>query len=185
MGTKKKNSSKGGIILLIFAWAVIGSVISGVFFYILGRGNCPCVVEEVEGYSEEAVPFSREALVEALLEFGVEYPHIAMAQSIVETGHFKSVIFNENNNLFGMKLARRRETVATGENRGHAVYEHWRESVRDYKLWQEYVKSVKPKHFKSEEAYFRYLSAVYAKNKRYVKVVKRVIKREGLTAIST
>jgi hypothetical protein len=36
-----------------------------------------------------------------------------------------------------MKLARQRDTTAIGENRGHAKYKNWQDSVKDYKLWQD------------------------------------------------
>ena len=64
---------------------------------------------------------------------------IVVAQAILETGGFNSLVFYENNNLFGMKQARIRETTATGSNRGHATYDNWVDSVDDYILWYTYV----------------------------------------------
>lgn len=57
------------------------------------------------------------------------------AQAGFETGNFTSVIFKENNNLFGMKLPKVRKTTAIGENRGHAVYRTIEDSVKDYWLY--------------------------------------------------
>jgi hypothetical protein len=57
------------------------------------------------------------------------------AQSAFETGNFSSVIFKEQNNLFGMKLPKIRKTVADGEARGHAVYNSVEDSVTDYRLY--------------------------------------------------
>jgi hypothetical protein len=62
---------------------------------------------------------------------------VVLAQAKWESAHFKSKVFQENNNLFGMKLARQRNTTAVGENRGHAKYDNWQDSVKDYKLWQD------------------------------------------------
>ena len=44
-------------------------------------------------------PFSEEALIEAIKLMKFEHPHIILAQAKVETGHFQSRIFLENNNL--------------------------------------------------------------------------------------
>ena len=57
------------------------------------------------------------------------------AQAAHETGNFTSDIFKENNNLFGMKLARVRKTTAIGENRGHAVYASIEDCIKDYWLY--------------------------------------------------
>ena len=84
-------------------------------------------------------PFSPECLKTAL-EIFVDKPAIAFAQVILETGNFTSAIYLENNNLFGMKLAKCRVTTAIGENRHSAVYRSWFDSLIDYKLWQEYWK---------------------------------------------
>ena len=54
-----------------------------------------------------------------------------------ESGNFKSKIFRENNNAFGMRLAKRRQTTAVGKNRGYAIYNDWYDSVYDYWLWYE------------------------------------------------
>lgn len=84
--------------------------------------------------------FSEIMLKMALYDL-VEHPHIVYAQAILETGNFTSAIFLENNNLFGMKHPRQRETLSLGHNRGHAKYKSWQDSVRDYAKWQEYYKS--------------------------------------------
>ena len=46
-------------------------------------------------------PFSEKALIELLKDCNMKYPHIVLAQAKVESGHFKSRIFRQNNNLFG------------------------------------------------------------------------------------
>ena len=60
------------------------------------------------------------------------------AQAKHETGNFKSAVYKENNNLFGMKLARKRKNTITGENRGHATYKSRLKSIYDYFLRQQY-----------------------------------------------
>lgn len=125
---------------------------------------------------QEIDTFSQEALVIMLKELNVKYPHIVLAQSIVETGHWTSHIFLENHNLFGMKQARRRITTADGTARNHAYYGHWRESVYDYAFYQcRYLSKLD-----SEEEYFRYLGSSYAEAPNYVSSLKTVIQRESL-----
>ncbi len=51
---------------------------------------------------KENYDFSEPKLKEYILDLNIRFPHIVMAQAKVETGHFTSPIFRENNNLFGM-----------------------------------------------------------------------------------
>jgi uncharacterized FlgJ-related protein len=67
--------------------------------------------------------------------FTPEMSRMIFAQAAHETGNFTSDIFKENNNLFGMKLARVRKTTAIGENRGHAVYKSVEDCIADYWLY--------------------------------------------------
>jgi hypothetical protein len=83
------------------------------------------------------LPFTPENLKSEIQKQGIIHPDVAMAQATWESGHFGSPIFKENNNLFGMKLAHQRKTTAIGKNRGHAKYNNWQDSVKDYKLWQD------------------------------------------------
>ena len=120
--------------------------------------------------------FSKEALAEELKRLNVKYPHIVMAQAMIESGHFQSNIFRSNHNLFGMKEARQRVTTARGTNLNHAYYENWKESVIDYAMFQAaYLKDLK-----TEAAYLLYLDANYAEAQRYDSAVKKMVEREKL-----
>ena len=120
--------------------------------------------------------FSQDKLVEMLKDLNVKFPHIVLAQAKTESGHFKSGIFFENNNLFGMKEAQRRITTAEGTNRNHAYYNHWRESVYDYAFYQcRYLSGIK-----SEADYFQYLGASYAEDTQYVSKLKNMVDKESL-----
>lgn len=131
---------------------------------------------ETQIFIAEVDTFSQDRLVSMLKDLNVDYPHIVMAQSILETGHWKSDIFLENHNLFGMKQARRRITTAEGTSRNHAYYNHWRESVYDYAFYQcRYLSKLD-----TEEEYFEYLGASYAEAKNYVNMLKKVIKKNNL-----
>ena len=121
-------------------------------------------------------PFSEDSLIFILNELNVKFPHIVLAQSIVETGHWTSRIFKENHNLFGMKEAYVRVHTAKGTQHNHAYYENWIESVYDYAFYQcRYLSSIS-----TEESYFKYLSKSYAESPTYVQSLKRVIEDEKL-----
>lgn len=121
--------------------------------------------------------FSEEKFIEELKRLNVKFPYIVMAQAIVETGHYKSEIFKENHNLFGMKQAKLRINTAKGTQKGHAYYDNWHQSVYDYAFYQcRYLSNLK-----SEMEYFLYLSNVYAEaGGGYVNLVKKVIEKEKL-----
>jgi len=67
--------------------------------------------------------------------FDSEQAKLIVAQAAHETNNFSSRIFRENNNLFGMKLAVIRPTLATGQNRGHATFKSVSDSINDFMLY--------------------------------------------------
>jgi uncharacterized FlgJ-related protein len=120
--------------------------------------------------------FSEEKLIEKITELNFRYPHIILAQAKLESGHFKSTIFLENNNMFGMKEAKLRANLAKGTNRGHAYYETWQESVIDYALYySSYLRSIN-----TEGEYFEYLRQNYAEDPTYVQRLKQIINKQDL-----
>ena len=120
--------------------------------------------------------FSEVKLIEKIKELNFRFPHIILAQSYQETGHYKSGIFLENNNLFGMKEAKLRSNLAKGTNRGHAYYETWQESVIDYALYYStYLSDIK-----TEGEYFEYLKQNYAEDPTYVQRLKALINKKEL-----
>ena len=126
--------------------------------------------------NENNTKFSSDTLIYMLKELNVKFPHIVLAQSIVETGHWTSKIFLENNNLFGMKEAYVRVHTAKGTQYGHAYYENWEESVYDYAFYQcRYLGAIR-----TEDEYFNYLSNSYAEAPNYIKILKQVIVDEKL-----
>tara|TARA_B110000285_G_scaffold230394_1_gene296919 strand:+ start:691 stop:1281 length:591 start_codon:yes stop_codon:yes gene_type:complete len=120
--------------------------------------------------------FTQDRLVAELKRLNVRYPHIILAQSILETGYYESRIFKENNNLFGMKQARARATTALGTQLGHAYYDDWNASVVDYALYQAaYLNKLR-----SEKKYLNYLEKNYAEAKDYDKRLINIIEKENL-----
>jgi flagellum-specific peptidoglycan hydrolase FlgJ len=119
--------------------------------------------------------FSEELLIEAIKQMKLDHPHIVLAQAKLETGHFRSTIFLENNNLFGMKQARSRPTTALGTHRNHAVYSNWRESLIDYALYSAYYVQDK-----DEEEFYEHLNDNYAQDPIYNVKLRNVVEREEL-----
>jgi hypothetical protein len=157
-------------------------------FFFLGRYTSPEIIRELEGeiivlHGERPnsmdQDFSRDKLIEEIKRLNIKFPHIVMAQSIIETGHWTSEIFMHNHNLFGMKEARIRVNTAEGTNLNHAYYRDWKESLYDYAFYQcRYLGKIK-----TEEEYFQYLSGSYAESPKYVSALKSVIKEEELKKI--
>ena len=119
--------------------------------------------------------FSPEKLKAYLLELNIKYPHIVLAQSQLETGGYKSAIFKENHNLFGMKVATQRPTTNKGEESGHAYYDSWRESVVDYAFYQAKYLS----NLKSEAEYLQYLKQYYAEDTNYMPKLLDILSKQN------
>jgi len=173
----------------IFTGLIVIATILSVFFYSLGKSSVQAQIKDdfpnYETYGEVKYirvfeclnePFSEKALVQMLEDLNVKYPHVVLAQAILETGHFKSEIFKQNNNLFGMKEAKVRQHTADGTNLGHACYDSWQESVIDYALYQARYLS----HIKSESEYLLYLNERYAESGNYDVTVLGLVDRLSL-----
>jgi hypothetical protein len=122
--------------------------------------------------------FSESEFVNVLKMHEIRFPHIVLAQAKLETGNFKSPIFIENHNLFGMKEALSRYTTSEGTESNHAYYRTWRESVYDYGIYQDkYLKNVK-----SDDEYYAMLKS-YAEASDYVEKLKNMVEKENLKSL--
>ena len=115
--------------------------------------------------------FSEERLRSRLEELNVRFADVAMAQAKLETSGFRSRIFKENHNLFGMKEATMRVNLARGTQYGHAYYNSWEESVLDYAMWC----AAYANHCRSNEQFLELLSGYYAEDPDYVSKLKRIM----------
>lgn len=115
--------------------------------------------------------FTRDKLKNYLEQLNVKYPDVVMAQAEIESGHFTSKLFRENNNMFGMKISTSRPTTQNGEQNGYAYYNTWRESVLDYAMYSAcYLNKIQTK-----KEYLQYLGKNYAEDSCYVqKICKRI-----------
>jgi uncharacterized FlgJ-related protein len=132
--------------------------------------------KNVEAVNEEInSSFTREALIEEIKCHGFKYPDLILAQALLETGHFKSTIFKENNNLFGMKQPRKRYTLCKGSNLKHGVYDNWKISVEDRMIYDTlYLKDM------TRTQYLKFLDNVYCKSGYYSRTLENLIKKNDL-----
>ena len=99
-----------------------------------------------------------ENLYAALKKHGIKYPKIVLAQAILETGHFRSRVCNEYNNLFGLR-----------HSKGYFTFIHWEESVVAYRDKVQY------KH-RENENYYAFLKRIgYSTSKDYVRKVREIV----------
>jgi len=119
----------------------------------------------------EGREFSEEKLIEKIHRLNFKFPHIVLAQAKLESGNFKSAIFLENHNMFGLREARLRANLAKGTNRSHAYYDSWEDSLLDYALYY----STYLGRLRSESEYFQYLQQSYAEDPTYVRRLKEMI----------
>lgn len=179
---KKDLTYKSVKVLHYILASVILSILTYMYGYLEGREDqiIHLTPQEKEiiflNVSDTTGEFSTDKMVYLMKELNIKYPHIVFAQSLIETGHFDSKIFKENNNLFGMKQARTRVTTAQGTQYNHAYYDNWRESVYDYAFYQcRYLSGLK-----NEEEYLAYLGRSYAEDPNYVSKIRGLVKRENL-----
>lgn len=124
----------------------------------------------------EPVLLTHELLYEVINEKNIKHPEVVFAQAVIESGHFKSPLFISKNNLFGMKVPKKRETTAVNKgNKGYAKYHSWDSSVDDYLLWQQFT--LKNKSELTKTQYLSLLGKIYAKDKNYITSLKRVMNK--------
>ena len=106
----------------------------------------------------DAKELTIENLYAALKRHGIKYPKIVLAQAILETGHFRSRVCNEYNNLFGLR-----------HSKGYFTFNHWEESVVAYRDKVQY------KH-RENENYYAFLKRIgYSTSKDYVRRVREIV----------
>lgn len=174
---QKLEYEKLGVLAYTKAIFILVSLVIGAAFSAVPRTDVKNLSpEEKLIIIRENREFSEEKLKKEIYSLNFKFPHIVLAQAYLESGNFKSKIFIENNNLFGMKEAKIRSTVSRGTNRNHAYYEGWQESVIDYALYYAtYLSDIK-----TESEYYGYLQQMYAEDPHYVTRLKEIVKRKNL-----
>ena len=102
----------------------------------------------------------QEGLMEALEYYEIKHPQIVYAQAILETGHFKSNVCLNYNNLFGLY---------DSKNKDYYKFNHWAESIVAYKEWIQ-------KKYQPPNNYYVFLEEVnYASDKEYISTLKSIV----------
>lgn len=103
----------------------------------------------------------QEGLMEALEYYEVKHPQIVYAQAVLETGHFKSNVCLNYNNLFGLY---------DSKNKDYYKFNHWAESIVAYKEWIQ-------KKYQPPNNYYAFLEEInYAEEKSYTILLKEIVK---------
>ena len=104
----------------------------------------------------------KDGLEEALIYYKVHHEDIVYAQAILETGHFKSRVCLEYNNLFGLYNSRKKQ---------YYRFNHWSESVIAYKNWIQ-------RRYKPSEDYYIFLDRIkYAESIEYIPLLKKIVNK--------
>ena len=102
----------------------------------------------------------QEGLMEALEYYEIKHPQIVYAQAILETGHFKSNVCLNYNNLFGLY---------DSKNKDYYKFNHWAESIVAYKEWIQ-------KKYQPPNNYYVFLEEInYASDKEYISILKSIV----------
>lgn len=129
----------------------------------------------VEVMPRMELPTMEDSVAYEISKLDFKYPHIVLAQAKLESGNFTSTLFQNNNNMFGMKMPSRRPTTAIGKKASYANYNTWVCSIQDQKIY--YSKYL---DHKTEEEVYTYLSKYYAEDIRYVQKLQKIIEKEKL-----
>lgn len=99
-------------------------------------------------------------LIAALNYYNVKFPEIVYAQAVLETGHFKSRICKEYNNLFGLYNSKTKD---------YYKFNHWSESIIAYLKYIQY-------RYDSSIDYYEFLKRIkYARDSKYIHKLKRLV----------
>ena len=102
---------------------------------------------------------TRKLVLKELRRLGVKHPRIVLAQSVLETGHYKSAVCKTHNNLFGFRV-----------KSGYLKFKDWKECCAYYKRWQD-------RHYNPNEhqSYYGFLREIgYAEDPEYIVKVKTI-----------
>ena len=152
-----------GLLLIV---ALVSLVEKPKVIYVQNWERIPVVV-----YRDKPDMFTEDKLIRYLKALNIKYPEVVFAQAVIESGNFTSKKFKKDNNLFGMKKARSRATLALDSEGNYARFNTWRESVIDYALYQ----SMFVRKIKSRDAYISHLADSYATSPNYSKHLIKVI----------
>ena len=163
-------------ILLGLTLLIIGVIVS--FGTLSGQKNTDVeeekfithVIKEIEKKKKHSL--TDKEVLDYIISLNIRFPKVVLAQAKLETGNYKSHVFQTKKNLFGMKLARSRPTTGQGSGAGYAHYKSWKESVIDYALLQ----TSYYRHCRTEQQYMEQLQRTYCENNMYIVHLRELMK---------
>jgi uncharacterized FlgJ-related protein len=159
----------------IIALAVIVAAISTIVSFSVSLDK-KLIERQVIVIMEKQNRFDSTKLISEIKKMNFAFPYIVYGQAVLETNNFRSRIFLENKNLFGMRVATQRVNVCKGSQYDHACYNSWIDSVIDYGLYYATYLS----RLTTESDYYDYLSQFYAEDKNYISKLKEIIETKNL-----
>jgi hypothetical protein len=116
------------------------------------------------------IPLTKENVYNEIIANGIVFPDVVFEQCLLESKHLKSDIAIENNNLFGLRVYPNADTTyAIARNRGHLVFKHWTESVKEYARYQ------RRNFLDKKDVYYKFLkSSGYAEAENYINTLKGI-----------
>lgn len=121
--------------------------------------DIPIKLEQPEFFLED-IP-TKELVRDACEHYGIKHIDIVVAQSILETGMYRSEQCLKHNNLFGLYNSRRQV---------YFRFNHWTESVKAYRDLIQY-------RYTGGD-YYKWLDKIgYAEDSLYIIKVKGIVKR--------
>ena len=153
-------------VVIIVPWSIVILLLLQIKNIVLATKDKPIPIIEVADtiINEQPKFFSqtpKEGLEEALSYYGLEHKDIVYAQAVLETGHFKSNVCLNYNNLFGLY---------DSKSKDYYKFNHWTESIIAYKEW------VQTK-YQPPNNYYTFLEEInYAEDENYTKLLKEIVK---------
>ena len=146
---------------------IIGSIIIGIFLMQVNYNNTKIPVEEDIPIKLEQPEFfledipTKELVRDACEYYGIKHIDIVVAQSILETGMYRSEQCLKHNNLFGLYNSRKQV---------YFRFNHWTESVKAYRDLIQYRYT--------DGDYYKWLNKIgYAEDSLYIIKVKDIVRR--------
>lgn len=119
--------------------------------------------------------FSKENFISEVKKYGFKYEKYVIAQAILESGNFTSLVFKKNNNAFGLREAKTRVTTSHGTQLNYSYYPSYIYSIADRALYEaRYLSNL------TEEQYLKALDEVYAEGHGYSQKLKQIVKQHKL-----
>ena len=157
------------VAVIVVPWSVVILLLLQIKNIVLATKDKSIPVIEVADtiINEQPKFFSqtpKEGLEEALPYYGLKHKDIVYAQAVLETGHFKSKVCLNYNNLFGLYDSR---------NKDYYKFNHWTESIIAYKEW------VQTK-YQPPNNYYAFLEEInYANDKDYISTLKSIVNNKN------